>query len=309
MEPVYIYIYTVRSLRSFTKAAEHLHISQPALSMAIKKFEDEINQPIFNRDTKPITLTIAGEIICAHIEELFLLEANTKAALDSVSDINSGQIILGGTQYIIAFVLPELIFNFTRKYPNVQIVLIESSSDKLPDLLYNNRIDLTLSLKKFDLDIFSLYKGITDHLFFALPKDFVTSPTLKEYCFTREEVLSSDYNDLESIPSLKELADIPFVLLREGNNLHDRILEIFSLEGISPPIKMYLDQLTTAHHICKNGFAATLTTDILINKLGDNDNLFYLKYTHPLMIRDFKVIIKTKRYMSNVLSEFINMFN
>lgn len=308
MEAVYVYIHTVKTLGSFTKAAEHLHISQPALSMAIKKFEDEINQPIFDRDTKPISLTSAGKILFAHIEELFLLEANTKAALKSIIDINSGKITLGGTQYIIAFVLPELILSFTQKYPKTQIELIESSSDKLPNLLNDNQIDLTLSLKDFDLDVFSLYKGITDHLFFALPKDFVTSTTLKKYCFTREEILYNAYNDLEAVPSLVELGEIPFVLLREGNNLHDRILEIFCVEGINPPIKMYLDQLTTAHHICKHGFAATLTTDKLIEQIGDNGNLFYLKFIHPLMVRDFKVIIKRKRYMSNVLSEFIKIF-
>lgn len=308
MKPVYEYIYTVKKLGSFTKAANHLHVSQPALSISIKKLEEEINQPIFDRSVKPLALTSAGEILFSYIEELILLEFNTRTALADLDNFNSGRITIGGTQYFTAFILPELIFTFTKRHPRVYIDIIESSSEKLTHLLNDNEIDLMFSLKEFNLDEFSLFKGLTDYLFIAIPKHFITSLVLRQYCLTREEIIAEEYMYLKAVPSLNEIKKIPFILLRSGNNLHDRSRMLFQLEGIMPPVKMTLDQLTTAHYICRSGLAATLTTDRLIKQIDDNNNLFYFKYTHPLMIRNFNIIVKKNRYRSNIMDEFINMF-
>lgn len=308
VKPVYEYIYAVKTLGSFSKAANHLNVSQPALSISIKKLEEEINQPIFDRSVKPIALTQAGEILFSFIEELTLLESNAMAALEDLDNFNSGHIIIGGTQYFTAFILPELILSFTQRHPGVHIDIIESSSEKLTGLLNNNEIDLMFSLNEFNLDEFSLFTGLTDYLFIAIPKHFITAPILHEYCLTREEIIIKEYMDLKAIPSLNELKKIPFILLRSGNNLHDRSRMLFQLEGIMPPIKMALDQLTTAHYICRSGLAATLTTDQLIRHIDDNNNLLYLKYAHPLMIRNFNIIVKKNRYRSKLLYEFINMF-
>ncbi len=308
MESVYEHIYAVKTLGSFTKAAKNLHISQPALSISIKKLEEEINQPIFDRSVKPIALTPAGQIIFSYIEELILLESNTKSALTDLKSFNSGDITIGGTQYFTAFILPELILNFTKRYPGVSIKIVESSSAKLTGLLSNNEIDLMFSVKEFDLDGFCLYKGLTDHLFITIPKHFVKSPTLRQYCLNREEIIKEEYMHLKAIPSLNELSKTPFILLRSGNNLHDRSKMLFQLEGIMPPIEMTLDQLTTAHYISRSGLAATLTTDRLIKQIDDNNNLLYIKYIHPLMIRNFNIILKKNRYKSNIMHKFISMF-
>lgn len=308
MEPVYEYVYAVKTLGSFTAAAKYLNITQPALSIAIKKLEEKIDHPIFYRDTKPIALTPAGEILFSFIEKLILLESNTKAALADIANWREGTITIGATQYFTAFILPKYILSFADSHPKAQINIIERSADMLPDLLENNDINLIFSLEEFDLNRYSLYKGITDYVFISIPKSFINSTRLRKYCLTREEIISTKYEELKSIPSLDDFNRMPFVLLRPGNNLHYRSRMLFQLEGIMPPIKMMLDQLTTAHYISKAGFAATLTTDRLIKQIHDNDELLYVKFDHPLMIRNFNIIIKKDVYRPLVLQEFIEMF-
>ena len=71
------YVYEVYEEKSFSKAAQKLYISQPALSTAIKKVEKKLGRPIFDRSTNPISLTPSGEIYIEAIEKLFALEQNT----------------------------------------------------------------------------------------------------------------------------------------------------------------------------------------------------------------------------------------
>lgn len=308
MESVYEFIYAVKTLGSFSKAADYLHISQPALSIAVKKLEEELNQSIFDRRTKPAALTPAGQILFSYIEKVKLLEHNTKAELNELDSLNSGNLIIGGTQYFTAFIFPEIIFNYKKKYPNVKIDCVEASSVRLNDLLINNEIDLMFSVKNLDRNKFSLFRGLTDYLFIAVPKNLIMDLSIKKYGLTRQTIIEKQYNDLKAIPSLKDLGSMPFILLNKGNNLHDRSKMLFELEGIMPPVEMTLDQLTTAHYISKSGMGATFTTGRLIAQIDDNDNLVYLKYDHPLMIRNFNIVINKSRYISNIIDAFIKMF-
>ena len=308
MESVYEYIYAVNALGSFTKAADHLHISQPALSIAIKKLEQELNCAIFDRNTKPTTLTPAGEIILSHIEKIMLLEKNTKAALNDLDSMASGHLIIGGTQYITAFILPDIIFSFKEKYPQIDIEFIESSSANLAGLLIDNKIDLMFSVNNFDTSKFSFFKSFTDYLYVAVPKKLIESSSIKEYILTRQDIIHNPHEALQFIPSLEDLKRIPFILLREGNNLYDRSRMLFEVEGIAPPIAMSLDQLTTAHYLCKSGMGATFTTGQLIKQIDDNENLVYLKVDHPLMTRNFKIVVNKNRYISSIMDAFIKEF-
>jgi len=308
MESVYEYIYAVKTLGSFTKAAIHLNISQPALSIAIKKMEKELNLAIFDRNTKPVLLTPAGQILFSHIEKVMLLESNTKAELDDLDSVNSSHLTIGGTQYFTAFILPEIIFSFTKKYPRFKIDFFEASSAELSALLINNDIDLMFSVKNLDSNKFSFFKGITDYLFIAVPKNLIMRSPIFKYGLTRQDIIDIEYKDLEAIPSLNDLIKTPFILLREGNNLNERSKMLFELESIMPPIVMTLDQLTTAHYICKSGMGATITTEQLIKQIDDNNNLVYLKVDHPLMIRNFNIVINKYRYIPNIIDAFIREF-
>ena len=79
------YVYAVYEEKSFSKAAQKLYITQPALSTAIKKVEKKIGSPIFDRSTSPIGLTPSGEVYIDAIEKLFALEQNTINQLNNLN--------------------------------------------------------------------------------------------------------------------------------------------------------------------------------------------------------------------------------
>ena len=117
--------------------------------------------------------------------------------------------------------------------------------------------------------------------------------------------MQSVYEYIYAVKALHLLQRLLIILLREGNNLHERSKILFEVEGISPPIAMTLDQLTTAHYLCKSGMGATFTTGQLIKQIDDNNNLVYLKVDHPLMTRNFKIAVNRNRCVSNIMDAFI----
>ncbi len=308
MEIIYEYIHAIAKLGSFTSAANFLHISQPALSIAIKKYENELSYTIFDRTTTSLALTPHGKLLVSHIEKIKLLEDNLMSAMLELDSTTHGELKIGATQYFTSFVLPKIISNFKNKYPEINIELIESNYVNSFDLLLENKIDLMFGVGNLDSSKFTAFKGITDYIYIAVPKILIENSTIYDYSLTRKDIMDNDYIHSKSIPSLEKLKRIPFIILREGTSLHDRIKMIFEIEGISPPVAFRVDQLTSAHHLCKNGMGATFTTGQLIKQIEDNNELIYFKFEHPLMIRDFNILLNKNKYISKVLDLFIKEF-
>ena len=137
------YIYEIYKSGSFSKAAENLYITQPALSMAVKKIESEIGMSIFDRATRPLKLTETGKIYIEAIEKFLTLEEDMNNKIHDIQELKSGNICIGGSHYINAYVLPDALTKYSALYPGIKINLIEASSAVLAEMLDEIKIDLT----------------------------------------------------------------------------------------------------------------------------------------------------------------------
>ena len=93
------YIYTVYQKGSFSKAAESLYMTQPALSISIQKVETEIGMPLFNRDKKPLELTEAGKLYIEKIRQIMHLENELAQQLGDLTSLKTGKLRVGGSHY------------------------------------------------------------------------------------------------------------------------------------------------------------------------------------------------------------------
>ena len=98
------YIYAVYEEKSFSKAAQKLYITQPALSTAVKKVETRLGRPIFDRSTSPIGLTPSGEIYIDAIEKLYDLEENTVNQLNNLNGLLTGRLNIGGSIFFLSLI-------------------------------------------------------------------------------------------------------------------------------------------------------------------------------------------------------------
>ena len=111
-------ILAVYEAGSFSKAAEQLFVSQPALSLIVRKTEEEIGAMIFNRSYKPIRLTPAGEYYVEYIRKLAEAEQELTTRLNELREREDGTLFIGGSNFFCSYQLPEVFEKFKEKYPN-----------------------------------------------------------------------------------------------------------------------------------------------------------------------------------------------
>lgn len=259
------YIYQVYQCGSFSKAAEALFITQPALSIAIKKVEQEIGAAIFNRSQRPLTLTSIGKLYLQHIKKEMLLEQQLKQQIDDIHGLKSGDLKIGGTHYMNAYLLPSYIAQFNTLYPNINITMAETSSDMLIEMLKNNELDFTFSCDEDVVQEFDSYPTFSDHILLAVPQAFALSDKLLEESLSAIEVRHGIHLS-EKCPSvdLQQFTDYSFIRIDAHVNLGMRTLKMFEEAEILPRIKVKVPQLVTAFQLAEHGIGATFISDKLV---------------------------------------------
>ena len=299
------YVYTLYKEGNFSKAAAKLFISQPALSMAIQKTEASLGMPLFDRSTRPMRLTPAGEIYIAAIRKTQYLEQDLSQQIEDIRSLKTGTVSIGGTNYINSYILPDILAGFNQEYPELKISLKEGSAYQMESMLKERTIDLSISCDPGIIVNFKGFQLFTDHLVVAVPKQIpipeeILGCTLSAADIINKKHLAPEYPAV-SVSSFKNLE---FILLEEGNNLYDRSMKIFENAGFSPSVKIQLSQLVTAHHLAESGYAATFISDRLIKH--EDSNLNYFKLEDKESLRTFYILSHPDRYISNAVSAFID---
>jgi len=133
---------------NFTKAAKRLFISQQSLSNHIAKLEDHFGVRLFDRNT-PLTLTDAGESLLRSARKILNVKQEAELQLQDIRDFRSAVLTIGVPNTRGAVILPPLLTKFGREFPQVQIRLVEGTSNEITDSLYKGDVDFTIG---FELD-------------------------------------------------------------------------------------------------------------------------------------------------------------
>src|SRR5207245_1430565 len=136
----------VARLRSFSRAAEQLFRTQPAISAQVRLLEQECGEKLFDRSGKKVQLTPAGEILKGYAERLLALQ---KEALQAIAELNQtprGQLHIGANEATCLYVLPKTFARFKQLYPLVQISIYRNFSHKILQKVQEGQVDLGISL-------------------------------------------------------------------------------------------------------------------------------------------------------------------
>jgi len=126
---------------SFTRAAERLHVSQPALSQQIKALERELGAPLFVRSGRRNRLTAVGEIAVARAEQALAQLAQLEQEIESLASLARGRVHIGTSDTICLYLLPPLIRTFRQRHPQIEIHLTNRPSQAVVELLQRGEID------------------------------------------------------------------------------------------------------------------------------------------------------------------------
>lgn len=300
-------VYAVYQYGSFTKAAEELYISQSSLSMAIQRIEGELGLPLFDRRQHPIRLTQAGEEVLRFYREMKPLQTKMKARVQDIAELRSGSFAIGGTHYILSYILPETLVQFSGRYPGVELKITEAQSGRFKELLWGCDIDLCLKCDVSDGSLQTIRHAFFDELYLAVPKEQVAQLRLAENPLTAAQIRGKEEMAFQHYFRTEDLGKITFLQLTSGNNLYSRSEEIFRHLGARPKKIVHFQQFVTAYNLAGSGMGCTLTSSRLIVR-QDHPGLVYYKLPSPLMIRDFHFTTRKDAYISRSMRAFCELF-
>lgn len=129
---------------TFTSAARHVHVSQPALTSSIHRLERDLDARLFDRGRLGATLTAAGRALLPHARAAVVAVVEGRAAVDALARLSAGEVRIGGGQTACTYLLPPLLSAFRRKHPKVALKLREMPEDAAQDAFEAGELDLVV---------------------------------------------------------------------------------------------------------------------------------------------------------------------
>ena len=147
--------------RSFSRAAEKLYRTQPAISAQIRALEQELGQKLFDRSGRKIFLTPAGDVLYEYGEKLVALHRETLQRVLEVQDAVAGKLVVGANEATCLYVLPQVFAGFKRKYPQVGISIYRNFSHKILQKMAEHQVDIgivTLPVTQNNLKVMPIFE-------------------------------------------------------------------------------------------------------------------------------------------------------
>jgi len=212
--------YEIARERSFTRAAEKLFLTQPAISLQIKALEGEFGEILLDRKRRQISLTVAGEVLFDHVQHIF---AHIEAAKNEIAALREelrGRLVIGTSDTNCTYILPSVLAQYRQSYPGVELDIRNRMSPEVASLVAADEVDLglvTLPVKHRDL--------------------------VEEFLFERREVLicrpDHALGKRKSI-SLKQVVEYPLLALERGSTSRQLLDRAFAERDLHPQLSMEL---------------------------------------------------------------------
>lgn len=304
------YVYEVYKERSFTKAAQNLYISQPSLSARIKKIEEIIGEPLFDRSTTPLQLTEVGKVYIEAAEEITQIEQRVENYINDLAGLKTGNLAVGASTLFAAYVVPSLITQFNQKFPDVHIQLIEGNTAELEEMLGSNALDFVIDNYHYDSILYNKELYCEENILLAVPKHFAVNEELGMYQLSYKNIKNKNYlNQKYPAVPLGRFVDLPFIMLTQGNDTRTRGDRLCRNVGFKPNIVLEFNQQSTAYMASSTQLGATFISDILVSQLPTFENLVYYKLDGEEAKRKVFFYYKTHKYKTRVMEEFVRMMH
>ncbi len=278
------YFLAVARHLSFTRAAESLPLSQPSLTNQIRKLERELGVALFERTTRKVHLTPAGEDFVRAAQQILNLVETAELEMHEFSGLKRGRVLLGTIPTVGAFSLPPLLAGFRRGFPGIELAIQEEGSDVLLQLLLEETIDLAI----------------------ITAAEAHPSGAIERRCLVVDEmvVLLPPSHGLagREVVSLAELRDEQFVLFKPGYGLRRIVLDACSEAGFSPRIAFETSQRETIYGMVQEGLGITLLPASGIHRGEYTWHLLGL--ARPTVTRELSLAWKSTRRQSEAARAF-----
>lgn len=302
------YVLAVVREHSFSRAAEKLYISQPALSAYIIKLEKALGTSLFDRSCSPIALTAAGEAYAACARRMEEMEAELENHLSDLNNLNAGQLTVGGSNFYCAYFLPPILAAFAQRYPGVRLELVDDNFPGLLRLLAQGALDCVVDYLPEETADFAVTQLKEERILLAVPWQCAENEALRDCLLLPGDVAAGRHlrEDCPRVP-LSRFAGEEFVFLNSEHSLHTIGLQLCHSAGFRPKVKMYLNQILTSYALTLAGYGVSFISDTVIQYGNFARSPALYAIDDVLACRRSHLIRKRNRYVSKALREFMRI--
>ncbi|MFX3618153.1 MAG: LysR family transcriptional regulator [Sporolactobacillus sp.] len=279
------YFQTVAHLEHMTRAAKVLSIAQPSLSQTIKRLEDEVGVPLFERKGRRIKLNRYGKIFLDKTEAAFSLLQEAKQQVSDLANVKEDSISLAVMRTPL---IPDLLSSFRKEHPFVRFRVKQISRQLVSQQLENGDIDLCISpYRRTENNLFNRVLLLNDEIYLVVPRSHPLA--------NRKKV------------DLRDVAHEPFILkadgaFRETTDIYCR------MAGFQPDIAFEVDDSISIRGLVREGLGIAFFSSLTLQTVKDT-SIVPLKITRPHCFRTINLTWNQDHYHSPIVKEFYQFVN
>jgi len=279
------YLLAVADHGGFTRAAEALHVSQPTLSQQIRQLEDTLGVALFDRTSRTVKATDAGEayIECAR-RVLVELEAG-KRALHDVKDLSRGTLRLAMTPTFMAYLVGPLVRDYAARFPGIHLQIFELSMDDIEAGLADDSLDIAIAFTPVRHPDIECIPAFTETLGVMVG---------------REHPLY----DSTAVLTSSDLAQLDFALLAPDFITRLSIDEYFRQQGITPQVRIEVNSVSTLLEVVRHSPMATMLPEAIAT---EDRALCRLRIENEAPQRGAALLRRRNNYHSAAAVAFMNL--
>ncbi|MED5526900.1 MAG: LysR family transcriptional regulator [Pseudomonadota bacterium] len=276
------YFHEVAKLQSFTLAAQQLGVAQPAVSMAIRKLESELNLSLFHRQDRKVTLTDEGRRLLPHAERILTALTDAEHEMDELRGLGTGEVRVGIPSMLGSYYFPPILMAFRHRYPSLNLSVIEAGTWQLRQMLEAGELDLAVIVSEFLPPELEARVFLTEEMRVTVAKDhpFAGRQSIDPQTFFDQEL----------------------VMFQEGY-FHRKIVDRLAREaGRTPNIVFQTNLIPLIKSIVKQGFGISTLLKLAVD--GEPD-LVSIPFSEPVWL-ELSIAWRRGSYLSRANTAFVN---
>lgn len=273
---------TVAKERNFTRAAEFLHIAQPAVSMSIAKLEEELELTLFNRERKQVTLTAEGEVFFRHAERILYDCRAADTEMAELKGLARGEVRIGIPPMMSSYYFPRVIRDFRQRYPHLQLSVLGEGAARIQRMIASGEIDMGV-----------IAGG-------RVPEG------LQSRCFLREEIVACvpsghHFAGRRNVSMTDFLAE-PLVLFKKGYYMRELTDELMRDLPGEPQVVFETNLFSLVRSLVREGVGVSTLLRMVV---ADEPRVAAVSFDPPLYL-DLHIAWQADGYLSRANRAFVD---
>lgn len=276
------YFQAIARCGGFTRAAEQLHVAQPAVSMAIRKLEQQLDLTLFHRQDRTVSLTDEGQRLLPHADRILQALADAQLEMQELKGLTQGEVRVGIPSMLGSYYFPPILMAFHQNYPHLKLSVIEAGTWQLQQMLEAGELDLAVIVAEF------------------LPNE------LQAEVFLRQQMMVTVAQDhalaSEAQISIEQFFGNELVMFKEGY-FHRKIVDRLAKEAnIDPDIAFETNLVPLIKSIVRQGYGITTLLGMVVQP---DDGLVTRPFAHPVWL-DLSIAWRRDGYLSRANQVFVD---